>query len=452
MARNSFRLIVDCAQIVCIDGDMSAKKTIDRTHFQAYASIDHLVGTSLCKYEGVRFVATEKVHGANFSFMTDGVTIKRAKHSAVLAEDDDMYGNIAVAAAERDRLFKLRAVLAEEYKTTWVTVFGELFGGGYRDDKTGKVESIGVKKPVQKKPWYSKDVRFYAFDIYLPELGELVPYKKALAYFATFGFLYAKPLLTGTLRELLTAFSTADSSSANSSPAAEKAPPPTNPPPADGKAAPPPARPTPAEATPADSAGTNDDAAPGTGKAVGQPAPLAAGRPLLDAETKVASMPLESLVTWLPAELHLPPIKDNVVEGVVIRTLEGERIIFKVVTRHFRESIKSADPGKYAGLKPDNFKGVKFAELLAKTRADLNNYVVPMRWEHVLSKTGPLPDKTAKTYGAQRKRALGLYVADVLKAFTTDYPNVWEQYGDADQNDLLAYVNEHAATLLDDHN
>jgi hypothetical protein len=161
--------------------------------------------------------------------ITDGKEIKRAKHSSLLAENDNMYDNISVAKTEKDRVFNLHALVSNEFKCTWVTVYGELFGGGYlmenqkspvaadeksslntkssaKSDSSAKsVVSVGIAKPVQKKPWYSKDVRFYAFDIYLPETKMWIPYKRTLELFEACDFLHAKPLplMKGTLRELI---------------------------------------------------------------------------------------------------------------------------------------------------------------------------------------------------------------------------------------------------------
>lgn len=151
------------------------------------------------------FVATEKVHGSNFSIITDGAHMVGAKHSAVLKDEDKaFFDNARVMETQRGSIQALHAHLKQTFAGIhYVIVFGELCGGGYYDPKRRTTEHIGVKKAVQPKPWYSKDVRFYAFDIYLPEKAMFLSYHEALPLLDKFGFLYAKPLFVDTAKQLM---------------------------------------------------------------------------------------------------------------------------------------------------------------------------------------------------------------------------------------------------------
>jgi len=367
--------------------------------FRSYDSIDHLAGIAMCKYEGEEFVGTEKVHGSNHSMMTDGTTIIRAKHSSVLADDDNMYNSIGVTANHKDRLFKLHALVQKEFQVKWITVYGEIAGGGYpetdisaaesadiassaKDLKSKsikgdlKIRSIGVAKPVQKKPWYSVDVQFYAFDIYLPENKLWLTYPCAADFLSRCGFLYAEPVVRGTLRDII--------------------------------------------------------------------------EQLIMKVDKTSA--IELIESWIPRRLGLSKIKGNIIEGLVLRRYNdksktedqrADSAIMKVVTRKFRESIKSVNPRKYDGLTADDFKGVLFNELLKSTETDMINYVNINRLEHVLSKTGRPGLNPTK-----HKKVIGLMVADVIKSFKTDFPQVWDRFMDSDQSILSSAVARATISLI----
>lgn len=81
-----------------------------------------------------KWVVTEKVHGANFSFwMTkdnDGsVNIKCAKRSGWIEEDEKFFNYRPVLEKYRDSLEKLYKHLDTVYGYQEVVVYGELFGG-----------------------------------------------------------------------------------------------------------------------------------------------------------------------------------------------------------------------------------------------------------------------------------------------------------------------------------
>lgn len=79
-----------------------------------------------------------------------------------------------------------------------LTVYGELFGGKYPHPDVK--ENLDVKF-VQKGPWYSPNIEFYAFDI-KTEHGFL-NYDECVRLFEKVGFLYAKVLKRGLLKDLI---------------------------------------------------------------------------------------------------------------------------------------------------------------------------------------------------------------------------------------------------------
>lgn len=146
---------------------------------------------------------TEKVHGCNFSFTTDGTTIMCSKRSAKLAEKEAFHGYESVLEKYRSAIYKVHRAVVEYLNVdpqTQVTIFGELFGGSYLhpDVKTSKKVS-----PIQKGVYYCPWIDFYAFDIFCQHQGYL-HYDVCIDFFESSGLFYAKPLLINTLKEVLT--------------------------------------------------------------------------------------------------------------------------------------------------------------------------------------------------------------------------------------------------------
>lgn len=113
----------------------------------------------------------------------------------------------------------------------------------------------------------------------------------------------------------------------------------------------------------------------------------------------------------IPADLGLPEIKPNIVEGVVIRPIQprffnnGTRVILKNKNEKWSERIKLDKP-----LKPAVIYSEKVLQLqeLAKTYATEN------RLSNVLSKIGEV---TTKDFG----KVLGMFNKDILEDFQKDY-------------------------------
>ena len=76
---------------------------------------------------------TEKIHGANFCFLTDGRIVRVASRRRVLSRDDGFFGcfQTQLVASHRERVLQLfAAVKARHPEAAAVWLFGELFGGG----------------------------------------------------------------------------------------------------------------------------------------------------------------------------------------------------------------------------------------------------------------------------------------------------------------------------------
>lgn len=144
------------------------------------------------------FVVQEKVHGANFSLITDGKTLKSAKRTSLLEDTDNFYNHTAIKELYFEKVLTLfEAIKAKYPETKSITVFGELFGGSYQD-----VEQARGAMKVQKGVFYAPYNEFYAFDIMINQEFYL-NVNEANTLFEAHEFFYAKTLFRGTLKEAL---------------------------------------------------------------------------------------------------------------------------------------------------------------------------------------------------------------------------------------------------------
>src|SRR5262245_4607288 len=80
----------------------------------------------------VEWIVTEKIHGANLCFVTDGTEIRVAKRKAFLDPDEDFFGHRAVLERKRKHLLHLASLVRETHPGALrVFLYGELFGGAY---------------------------------------------------------------------------------------------------------------------------------------------------------------------------------------------------------------------------------------------------------------------------------------------------------------------------------
>ena len=126
-------------------------------------AMDHLpyprIYGSLPNLSASRWIATEKVHGANLVVATDGREVRVGKRKAWLRDDDAFFG-----------WQLLRPALAHAAVALWralgaprvLRLHGELYGGAYPHPD---VAPMPGNTPVQTGIWYSPDVRFSLFDV-----------------------------------------------------------------------------------------------------------------------------------------------------------------------------------------------------------------------------------------------------------------------------------------------
>lgn len=146
------------------------------------------------------FIVQEKVHGANFSFFTDGKEIKIAKRTAFIEKDEKFYNAHHILERYRTNVidvFQQVKTIHPELET--VVIYGEVFGGGYKHKEVEPVkEAIKVQKGIQYAPYNE----FYGFDIKLNGITYLDT-DVVNQIFEETGFFYAKVLFQGSLEDAL---------------------------------------------------------------------------------------------------------------------------------------------------------------------------------------------------------------------------------------------------------
>jgi Rnl2 family RNA ligase len=141
----------------------------------------------------------EKVHGANLSFITDGQQILSAKRTELILDNEDFYNSKLVLEKYKDKILALYIDLANQFQANIVTIFGEVFGGGYPHPDIPKDEKAQL---VQRGIYYCPSNEFYAFDIMIDN-DKYLNTETANSLFDKHKFVYAKTLFKGSLSNCL---------------------------------------------------------------------------------------------------------------------------------------------------------------------------------------------------------------------------------------------------------
>ncbi|THF51791.1 2'-5' RNA ligase [Flavobacterium supellecticarium] len=153
--------------------------------------------------EKLKWVVTEKVHGANFSFSYENGTLRFAKRKDYLQWNDDFFGFQLVVSKLENNILRLFEQLSNDRHGEKYMMYGELFGGYYPHPE---VDPIAGLQAIQTGVYYTPDIAFCAFDIAIEnESGSkyYLDYETAVGYFEQFGIFYAKPLLIGKFAEAM---------------------------------------------------------------------------------------------------------------------------------------------------------------------------------------------------------------------------------------------------------
>ncbi|AZB19766.1 RNA ligase, Rnl2 family [Chryseobacterium indologenes] len=174
--------------------------------FKTYNSIENAYQTRVIEqiilqgFGDEVFIVQEKVHGANFSFFTDGKEIKIAKRTAFIGNDEKFFNAHQILERYRKNVVEVFHAVKKLYRDVQtIVIYGELFGGGYKHKNVEPVkDAVRVQKGIEYAPYNE----FYAFDIKLNGVTYLDTDIINIIFEKT-GFFYAKTLFQGTLEEAL---------------------------------------------------------------------------------------------------------------------------------------------------------------------------------------------------------------------------------------------------------
>ncbi|CAG8437391.1 10109_t:CDS:2 [Acaulospora colombiana] len=148
------------------------------------------------------WVVTEKIHGSNFSFQTDGKQIKCASRSRTLKETEEFFGFQNALKKYRENLLNLweiinsRELIRTSQNEKVIIVYGELFGGKYSHPD---VKPVPGSKIVQFGIEYCPQNEFMAFDIF--DGSDYLEYDTMVEVLEESGLPYLKPLFRGTFND-----------------------------------------------------------------------------------------------------------------------------------------------------------------------------------------------------------------------------------------------------------
>lgn len=155
--------------------------------------LTHLTGEG--KTDGT-WIVTEKIHGANFSFWTNGNVVRMAKRTCLIADDENFYGALKVREELirkiKDLFYYLHPVPKE------VAIFGEIFGGSYPHPK---VDQDPDARKVQRGIYYCPDNKFMIFDIKVDD--EFLDFGTMQTHCVFFELPYIGALDTGSFEHCL---------------------------------------------------------------------------------------------------------------------------------------------------------------------------------------------------------------------------------------------------------
>lgn len=165
---------------------------INKMEYNSYSKIELTTNDWSPKYKKVKkWAVTEKVHGANFAFIYENGTISYGKRSGAISPSETFFNYKSML---NDNLLKIQIVIERVLsyfpECKQITIYGELFGGAYPDIEYRTM-------PVQLGVYYSPDIHFYGFDIFVvdnTDRGRYLDFEQSLEFFQSSGILYAEPL------------------------------------------------------------------------------------------------------------------------------------------------------------------------------------------------------------------------------------------------------------------
>lgn len=156
-----------------------------------------------CSNDDNPWCVTEKIHGANFSFTTDGQEVIAGKRTSFLKtkqERDWFMKSDYIYEKYKDNVLDLFNYFKDAKQ---LVIYGELFGGLYHCKGVSKIKEFPT---IQKGVQYSPEHQFRAYDIAVIDKDNnksYVNYKIAIDTFKTCKIPYLDILYSGSFKECL---------------------------------------------------------------------------------------------------------------------------------------------------------------------------------------------------------------------------------------------------------
>jgi Rnl2 family RNA ligase len=127
-----------------------------------YRILNSKVVQEILSDNSLEFIALEKIHGTNFSFITDGIEVQCCRRSDVLQPDESFFNWQNTLNKYKSNIIKLFELVKEKLSLDIIQIqlYGELYGGNYP-----QVEKINGHKTIQKGIYYSNSNEFAGFDL-----------------------------------------------------------------------------------------------------------------------------------------------------------------------------------------------------------------------------------------------------------------------------------------------
>ena len=142
--------------------------------------------------------------------------------------------------------------------------------------------------------------------------------------------------------------------------------------------------------------------------------------------------------------LGLPPLEDNIAEGIVIKPVNpeflqiGERVILKSKNEKFEERKSIKKHPKKQGTVEISSSGEQLQE-------ELLSLVTENRLQNVLSKQGEIPYPLPEdTFG----RIMKAFNEDIWEEFNKDFLDAYESLEKGEQKKIAKTLNQHTAKLV----
>ncbi|MBA42613.1 MAG: hypothetical protein CMF62_01300 [Magnetococcales bacterium] len=153
------------------------------------------------------WIATEKIHGTNFSFHILNDEIKCGKRSGFIDKKENFYNYQNILEKYRNKLFELFNLYNKKYKNlNMVIIYGEYFGGWYPAKDYNYSDTIKCEgKPIQKGVYYHYEKEFIAFDVTI-EYDNLIlelPFAEFKDTLPKFGFKVVPILVSGNYTDVM---------------------------------------------------------------------------------------------------------------------------------------------------------------------------------------------------------------------------------------------------------